>query len=246
MAIAARTSSTEINAQVVNRFVGKTCEGILIDAAAVDYTPGVTDDVTFLASEVPIGTGGYQRQGISFSQADITAYNDAGVGIATKATVFSHDGGTASIDCSHAALVWTSNSITATTVLEAPTSGINGTYTNVPVTVTSGTGSGLVVDLTISNNGANAGNWVITIKNPGKDYEIGDVFTFSDSYLASIDAIAPGEGNLSYEVDNIAINPDGGSLISVAKTAAPLQVSGGNQAVFYWNIKLYQLSSSLA
>ena len=246
MAIAARTSSDEITAQVATRFVGKAAEGRLINAAAVDYTPGVTDDTTFLAAEVPIGTGGYARQPISFKQADLTAYNDAGVGIATKATVFSQDGSTTSIDFSHVTIVWTTNAVVDAAVLSPPSAGNNGTYTNIPVTTTSGTGSGLVIDLIISNNGASGSDYQFVIKSPGKDYTVTDVISIPESELASLGAVEPGAGDLSYLVDEVYDNPDAGKIIAVAKTTAPVQLSGGNQAVFYWNIKLYQISSGLA
>ena len=246
MAIAARTSSNEITAQVETRFVGKACEGRLINAAAVDYTPGVTDDLVFLAAEVPVGTGGYQRQPISFKQADITPYNDAGVGVATKATVFSQDGSTTSIDFSHVTIVWTTNAVLDTIVLSPPTAANNGTYENVPCLTTNGPGSGLVVDLIVSNDGLNPSDYVLVIKSPGKDYIFGNVISFSEDQLASLGIVAPGAGSLSYLVDEVYENPDADKIIAVAKTTTPVQLASGNQAVFYWNIKLYQISAGAA
>lgn len=243
MAIAARTSSNEITAQVETRFVGKAAEGRLINAAAVDYTPGVTDDLVFLAAEVPIGTGGYERQPISFKQADVTAYNDAGVGLATKATVFSQDGSATTIDFSHVTIVWTTNAIEDTVILSPPSAANNGTYENIPVTTTNGPGTGLVIDLIITNNGIADGDYTLVIKSPGKNYVFGDVISLPEAQLASLGVVAPGAGDLSYLVDEVYVNPDADQIIAVAKTTAPVQLASGNQAVFYWNIKLYQISS---
>ncbi|HAW77982.1 MAG TPA: hypothetical protein DCW74_19880, partial [Alteromonas australica] len=138
MAIAAKVSSAELTAQVTDRFVGRSFEARLIDASGTSYEPGITNDATFLGFEVPIGTGGYQRQVISYTSSDVSAYTDDGVALTTRATVFAHNGGATTIDFSHAALVWsTGNALTLSAVGTAPSAAVNGTYTNIPVDTTS-------------------------------------------------------------------------------------------------------------
>ena len=141
MAIAAKISSTELTSQVSERFIGNSFEARLISASGTTYEPGLTNDASFLAFEATIGTGGYQRQVISYAPGDLTSYTDDGVALATKATVFAHDGGASSIDFSHAALVWsTGNALTLSAVSTAPSAAIDGTYTNIPVSSTTGSG----------------------------------------------------------------------------------------------------------
>ena len=62
MAITAKISSSEISAQVEQRFVGKYVEAMLLNAAGLSYTPGTSNDANFLSNEVAEGTGGYTRQ----------------------------------------------------------------------------------------------------------------------------------------------------------------------------------------
>jgi hypothetical protein len=139
MTIAAKISSTELTAQVTARFSGKYLEGRLIDATGTSYIPGTTEDRVFLGLEPLLGTGGYQRQVIKYESSDILAYSDDGVPLDRKATVFAHDGGGTSIDFSHVALVWsTGNAVTLGAVTAAPSAGVDGTYTNIPVTTLGG------------------------------------------------------------------------------------------------------------
>lgn len=152
MAIAAKIASSEIVNQVTNRFAGRSFEARLIDASGATYLPGFTVDADYLALEVPLGTGGYQRQVISFDSSDVSAYTDDGVGLATKATIFAHDGGGTSIDFSSVLLVWsTGNVLTLGATGTQPAVGVRGTYTNIPIDSTSGIGVGLTVDLTVGD-----------------------------------------------------------------------------------------------
>ena len=167
MAIAAKISSTELVDQVLDRFVGKYLEARLIDAAGTAYLPGDTSDSQFLGFEVPLERGGYRRQVIGFSGGDVLGYSDDGVALSTRATVFAHDGSSTSIDFSHVVLCWSGGNVTTLNYDSNPTAGdsVDGTYTNVPIDSTIGTGNSMVVDITVSNNGT---DWDCTIVRPWK------------------------------------------------------------------------------
>lgn len=243
MSIAARVSSDEVTAQVTERFVGKYCEARLIDSPGTDYTPGTTVDATFLADEVTIGTGGYARQVIGIEQADVSAYSDSGVGIDQKATVFAQDGGATAIDFTHVALVWSTGNVTATgAVTAAPTSGTDGTYTNIPIDSTSGSGVGMTVDLTITNSGAATTDYALTVVKPGYGYAASDTLTIANGTLAGL--FTAGTGDLTFPVSTASTNADAGKVLAVAKPSTAVSVTAGNEAAFYWNIKLFGFFSS--
>ena len=84
MAIAAKISPSELTALVTNSYVGKYYEARLINAPGTSYIPGTTVDATFLSNEVTQGTGGYERQIISYAGGDVSSYSDDGVALATK------------------------------------------------------------------------------------------------------------------------------------------------------------------
>lgn len=240
MAITAHISSDEVTAQVTNRFVDQYFEGRLINAPGTIYEPGITDDTNLLSFEVAGGTGGYQRQVISYDSADVSVYADDGVGLLQKATVFAHDGGSTQIDFSHAVLVWSDgNVLTLGVVGSAPSAGVNGTYTNIPIDVTSGTGIGLTVDLTISNDGANSTDYAITLARAGYGYGAGDTLAIADGVLAGLGAIAPGAGGLGFTVGTVNTPSNAGQILCVAATSSPVVLTGGNEAVFYWNLKQF-------
>ena len=247
MAIAAKISSSELIAQVTNRFVGNSYEARLISATGTTYTPGITDDATFLSFEAPIGTGGYQRQVISYALADVTSYTDDGVALSTKATIFAHNGSANSIDFSHAALVWsTGNTLTLGTVDTAPSAAVDGTYTNIPVTTTTGSGVGLTVDLTVANSGASSTDYTLTIVNAGYDYAASDVLVFTEGVLAGLGVVAGGAGDLALTVGTVSSPSNAGQILSVAQTSSDVILSGGNEAVFYWNLKQFGYYSTSA
>lgn len=244
MTIAAKISSAEVEAQISGRFVDKYLEARLINAPGVTYTPGTTNDATFLSNEVVLGFGGYQRKIIGYATGDLTAYSDSGVGLASKATVFAHDGTADVIAFSHVALVWSiGNVITMTSPASAPSAGVDGTYTNIPIDSTSGGGVGLVVDLTIQNSGAATTDYILTVKEAGYGYNATDVITINDGTLAGVGAIAPGAGSIGATVASVSNQPNAGDVMSVAQTTSTVNLAAGNEAVFYWNLKQYGLSS---
>lgn len=239
MTIAAKISSTELTAQVTGRFEDKYLEARLISASGTSYIPGTTVDATFLGFEVALGTGGYARQVIKYETADILAYSDDGVPLNRKATVFAHDGGGTSTDFSHVALVWSSgNSLTLGANSAAPSAGVNGTYTNIP-TSSAGSGVGLTVDLTIQNAGAAPTDYILTINKPGYGYAAAEVITIADGVLAGLGAITGGAGGLGFTVATVSANAEAGNLLTVAETTSPVVLTGGNEAVFYWDLKMF-------
>ena len=244
MSITARVSADEVTSQVTDRFVGNYCEARLIDSPGTDYTPGTTNDTTFLGQEVEAGTAGYTRQVFSIVSSDVSAYTDGGVGIKEKASIFAHDGGSDTLDFTHVALVWSDGNAKdfESTFGEVPTSGESGTYSNIPVDFTDGNGQGMTVDLVIINDGASASDWALTVNRPGFGYESGDVVKLNNGTLAGLFTI--GTGDLRAVVDNTATNSDAGKVLAVAKPTTAVSLTAGNEAVFYWNIKLFGFFSS--
>jgi hypothetical protein len=240
MAIAAKISSAELTKQVTDRFADRYLEARLINAPGTTYTPGTTVDATFLGFEVTPGTGGYERQIISYTGSDVSAYSDDGVALTTRATVFAHDGGGTTIDFSHVALCWsTGNTSTLGAVTSAPSAGVDGTYTNIPIDSTSGSGRGLTVDLTIQNSGAATTDYLLTIVTPGQGYTASDTLTILDGTLAGLGAITGGAGDLVFSVATVNTDAEGGNILSVAQTSSAVSLGGGNEAAFYWNLKQF-------
>ena len=236
MAVTAKISAKELNSQVNARFVGKYLEALLINAPGVEYQPGITNDATFLAFEVADGTGGYDREVIAYSVVDVSQFTDDGVGLSTKATVFAHDGSGDQIDFTHVALVWSSgNVITVNVPTTDPVTGIDGIYTDLP-TFTAGGGQGMTLDLEVSNN-----VFVFTVSRPGRGYAPGDEIQVLEATMESVGAIESGQslGPAIMTVDTISTNPQTGDLLTVAKPNNPVVLTAGNEAAFYWNLKMY-------
>lgn len=246
MAIAAKISSTELRAQMLDRFSSAWLEARLVYAAGVAYEPGITDDANFLTYEVPVGTGGYQRQIIGYTAGDVTVYSDKGVGLATRATTFTHDGSNTAIDFTHVVLVWSGGQVLtlAPGVVTAPSAGVNGTYTNIPLDSTSADGEGMTLDLTISNDGEFNSDFVLTINQPGRGYVANETVTINDGTLAGLGAIVGGAGSLTINVATVVSQSNEGDIMAVAQTTGTASLNSGNQAVFYWNPKLFGFYST--
>lgn len=237
MAIAAKISPAELTAQVTDRFVGKYYEARLINAPGTSYVPGTTDDATFLANEVPIGTGGYSRQVIAYDGADVSAYSDDGVALATKATVFAQDGSATQISFSHVALVEGDGNVTALAAISgAPSAGVNGTYLDLP-TITGGSGTGCTVDLTITNSGAASTDYTLTIKQAGSGYGASDSIQVQEAVLVAAGAVLAGAGGITTTASTVYSSSE--QLLSVAQTPSAVNLTGGNETVFYWNLKQF-------
>lgn len=240
MALAAKISPAELTAQVSARFTDAYLEARLIDAPGVTYLPGTTDDAAFLAFEVPAGTGGYVRQVILYQAGDVTNYTDDGVGLATKATIFAQDGSATPIEFSHVCLVWSGGNATALGALSAfPTSGVDGTYTSIPVDLSSGNGTGMTINLSVINSGALVSDYAVSIAGAGSDYAVGETVQISEATLQGLGIVPTGAGDLAFSVAAVTAPTNAGQLLSVAQTSNQVVLTGGNEAAFYWNLKQF-------
>ena len=234
MAITAKVSAAEVVAQIDQRFINKYVEAVLINAVGVPYTPGTTNDATFLSFEVPQGQGGYERQVFTYANTDATAYSDDGVGMNTKGSIFAHDGSATTMSFTHAALVWgTGNVVSLDAAIADPATGVDGVYTDIP-TSTNGSGTGLTVDLTIANN-----VFVFTPSRYGRNYAAGDEINVSEASMEAAGAISAGAGAATMLVGNVSANTEAGQIIAVAATSSQVLLNAGNEAAFYWDVKLY-------
>lgn len=244
MTIAAKVSAVELDRVLRNRYVGASFEARLLNNPGAIYVPGGgVSDATWLSKEVALGTAGYQRQVITYQSSDVTNYADAGVGLAQKATVFAHDGGDQLLEFTHVALVWSGGNVSGLGgVTSAPASATNTTepYTNIPVDSTDGSGVGMTLDLTVTNDGAAAGDYSLTINKPGYGYQAGDVITVLNGTLAGLDP-AIGAGNLSTSISSVS-DPtvaNTGDLFTITQPTNAVVLTAGNEAVFYWNLKQF-------
>lgn len=245
MAIAAKISPTELEAQVESRFVGKYLEARLINAPGTQYIPGTTVDATFLGFEVPITTGGYRRAVISYGAGDVTDYSDDGIALNTKATTFAQDGSATPINFSHVALCWSSgNALGLGSPSVVPGVGADGTYTNVPMDTSTANGNSLTVNITVSNGGATVGDYSISIQQPGTGFIVGETVTITEATLVGIGLTTIGSGGITFQVSSVSTNADSGNIVGVAQTATAATLSGGNEAVFYWNLKQFGFYST--
>ena len=244
MTIAAKVSAVEIDKIVRDRYEGNYFEGRLMNYTGSTYTPGASGaDAAFLATEVTVGTGGYQRQIIYYSSSDFANYADGGVALAQKGTTFTHDAGNTSLVFTHAALVWSGGNVTGlgaynnfSTNLAMPT----GNYTNLPVTKIGGSGVGLTVNLSVTNNGAQLSDYTLAINKAGYDYAASDAVQLTNATLKAANGAA-GTGTLNFTVSGVHTPTVAtkGDLFAVAKPASTVTLTQGQQAVFLWNPKQY-------
>lgn len=240
MTIAATVSSTEITRIISGAYVNKYLEARLINASGTNYTPGLTNDATFLALEVAAGTAGYKRAVILYENADVGAYTDDGVALTQKATAFEHDGSGTNITFTHVAFCRSTGNATAlSAVTGAPTAGVDGTYTNIPFDTTTGSGIGLTIDLTIQNSGAASTDYIITINKPGYNHAATDSIVILESTLQGLGAVAGGAGNLGFDISTVYTDANAGDVVFVAKPSSTVNLNGGNEAIFYWNLKQF-------
>lgn len=235
MAIAAKISSTELDEQVRARFVDQYFEIALVNAPGITYTPGTTDDADFMTDEVA-STGGYERQIIGYSSGDVGVYADDGVGLATKAAVFAQDGSGNNIEFTHVVQLWGSGQALTTTVGGTePTNQVANTYTNVPCTTVTGSGTGLTVDLTSDGT-----NFTAVVAGAGKGYAANDTVVIANATLLALGAVTAGSVNdLSITVNTVYNPSNAGDILSVSKTGTSVTLSGGQEAAFYFNLKQY-------
>lgn len=90
MPIASRVSSFELDRIATAAYVNQSFQVALVDA------PGSTFDAddplaTVMANEVTVGLGGYARQTIGFTTADIGVFSEGKTEFARKAATFVHN-----------------------------------------------------------------------------------------------------------------------------------------------------------
>ena len=249
MAIASQISAAELNRIVSGLFVNQTFEVALVNAGGSGYSPESTDDTEFMENEVPDGTGGYTRQIISFTSGDIAPYSDQGVGLETKAAVFEHDGSAQTINFSHVVLLRGQGNIdvisgiaTEVPITTTDEKMLDGTYLSVP-TFSSGIGEGATLDIVINNEGVNGINdYQISLVQRGRNYEEDDMLEVTPATLVALGACNVDLGSIFVKVNEI--RDGGGTIVSASQTATPVILGNGNEAVFYFNNKVFGFSDS--
>lgn len=244
MAIASTISAAELARIVQDQFVNKSFEVALVNASGASYSAETTVDADFMLNEVSTGTGGYARQIVSWEGADVAPYSDSGIGLATKVAVFTHDGSVNTINFTHVVLLRGVGNIDelAAAASSVPTNVgadtmLDGTYLSLP-TNTAGNGEGATVDIEIINNGANGINdYTVTLVNRGRGYLATDSIEITPASLIAAGACTVDLGSIVVPVQ--AIRNDGGTIVSATETATPVILGNGNEAVFYFNNKVF-------
>ena len=95
------------------------------------------------------------------------------------------------------------------TPLTTPASGANAIYANVAVDSTSGSGTGMLVNIEVVNGGASTSDWIVTVVNPGEGYEVGDTITINNSTLQTLDPTV-GTGDLTTTLTTGSVTPPPG------------------------------------
>ena len=234
MTLAAKISATELTRQVNTAFIDKYFEAALVYAPGVVYNPGISDDTVFLNGELPVETGGYYRQPIYYAQSDLRAYSDDGVAVAPKAATFSHNGNNSQpLEFTHVVLMRGQGNIKSlSSVNFEPSAGtVDGVYDDVPIS--SASGYGATCTLTISGSVHS-----VSIKEPGYGYTDGQGVEIDNATLVLIGA-NDGTDTTSVLFTILETSTGGGSIVSVAAPSSNVLLQGGNQAIFYFNLKQY-------
>ena len=239
MTISAKVAGTELQDGMNSRFGGAYFEAALLNASGVSYDPANDDtqNATFLSTYEVAATGGYSRQVIGWAADSAGAYTDDGVAMDQRNIVFEQDGSANNIVFTHLALVWGSGNINAGgTANSAPAGATDGTYLSLPTT-TDGSGNGATIDIVVTNSGAAAGDYAVTINAPGSGYTPSDTLTVSNADLVSA-GLAPGDSNpLTFLVSSVYTSSDAGKIFSVAQVDGQVTIADGNSAAFYVNLK---------
>lgn len=240
MTISAKVAGTELQTSMNNRYAGVYLEAILLNAPGVAYNPANDDtqNAAFLTNEIA-EAGGYQRQVIGWDVDTAGAYTDDGVAMSQRAVTYEHDGSATNISFTHMALIWGSGNIDAGgTAATAPAGSDNGTYVGLP-TDTDGSGNGATLDIVVTNGGAAASDYAITVNAPGYGYAASDTLTVQNADLVSA-GLNPGDSSpLTFTISSVYTSPDAGKVLSVAQTDSQVTITDGNSAAFYINLKQF-------
>ena len=241
MSISAKVAGTELQEGLNARFGGSYLEALLINSVGTTYDPANDDaqNAAFLANEVALGAGGYQRQVIGWDASSAGAYTDDGVAMPQRYVVFEQNGSITSIAFTHFVLVWGSGNVNAGGVANgAPSSAADGSYLNLP-TNTDGSGTGATVNLIVSNGGAAVGDYAIEINAPGRGYAASDTLTVSYADLVSAGVNPGSNAPVSFLISSVYSSPSAGKIVSAAKTDGQVQITNGNSAAFWVNLKKF-------
>ena len=114
---------------------------------------------------------------------------------------------------------------------------IDGTYIGLPV-ASNGTGEGCTLDVVIENSGANGiSDYTVTINDPGFGYELADSIEITPATLVAVGACAVDLGSILMAPATIQTSVN--QIVSASPTASPVVLGNGNEAVFYFNTKLF-------
>ena len=93
MPVPSQVSSAELARVAQEAYINSTFRVALVDAPGSDFD--ATDPLsTIMAGEVTDGLGGYTRQQIGYTSADLDNYDDGKRALARKAATFVHNGNT--------------------------------------------------------------------------------------------------------------------------------------------------------
>lgn len=245
MAISSSISASELARILQAQYVGQTFEVALVNSGSASYNPETTIDSEFLQFEVSEGVGGYQRQVISFEQTDVAPYSDKGLGLATKVAKFTHDGSAQTINFSHVVLVRGQGNIWGLaedpsglpTIVEDNNEVMTAGFYRALPTLSTGTGRGATLDIEVFGFGDEPDDYVITLNNRGRGYEAGDSIEVTGATLVAAGAAPIDLGSITILVTEV--QEDGGTIVSASATATPVILGNGNEAVFYFNNKIF-------
>jgi len=105
MPVPSQVSAAELSRVANEAYINNTFRVALVDSPGSDFD--ATDSLaTIMANEVTDGLGGYTRQQLGYTAADLDVYNDGKRALARKAATFVHNGNTAeTIRFSHVVLL---------------------------------------------------------------------------------------------------------------------------------------------
>lgn len=233
MTIAAKISSAELDRQVRAGYADQFFEVSLLNAPGVVYEPATSDDAIFAATELAPGFGGYYRQVLYFSDSDVLAYADDGITLSTKAAIFTHNGNNSeALSFTHVVLQRGSGNVLALGAVQSnPTTGtVDGVYEDVPIS--SASGFGATCQLTVSGS-----VHTVALIESGYGYTSGQAVSITGQTLQLIGANTTASDPVNFSIFEATTGD--GNFVSVARPDSPVLLQGGNQAVFYYNLKQF-------
>ena len=124
-------------------------------------------------------------------------------------------------------------------VTTSPTGASDGSYTNTSIT-TPLDRANLTVDVTVTAGPA----FAVAINNPGYGYSATDAVEITATDLNALDpTIVTSDPDLEFTVATVSSNlpagTEAGDLFTAVKTSSTVNLTGGSEAAFYWNLKQF-------